>query len=102
MHRVQEVTDSIFALLSSAPWMKQYEACPAGGQAYYTALLYRRDAVSGAQPACLHRFPGSCMGGRLMHPRLPLTLLLCFLDMGCVLLRATMKARQMVSPDRVV
>ncbi|KAK9908629.1 hypothetical protein WJX75_000659 [Coccomyxa subellipsoidea] len=59
---LQEVTDSIFALLSSAPWMKQYEACPAGGQAYYTALLYRRDAVTGAQPACLHRFPGSCMG----------------------------------------
>ncbi len=62
---VQEVTDSIFALLRSAPWMRQYEAIPAGGQAYYTALLYKKSAVTGAQPCRLHRFPGSMMGASL-------------------------------------
>ncbi|BDA41812.1 probable tyrosyl-DNA phosphodiesterase 2 [Coccomyxa sp. Obi] len=58
----QEVTDSIWALLSSATWMKQYEACAAGGQAYYTALLYRKSAVTSAQPFSLHRYRNSVMG----------------------------------------
>jgi len=64
---VQEVTDSIFALLKSAPWMGHYVADPVENQAYYTALLYRKDAVSSAQPFKLHRFRNSCMGVRLMR-----------------------------------
>ena len=79
---VQEVTDSIWALLSSATWMRQYEACTAGGQAYYTALLYRRSAVSSAQPFSLHHYPNTVMGDALitpMHtsPRLHMAVLLC-------------------------
>lgn len=65
---VQEVTDSIWALLSSATWMRQYEACAAGGQAYYTALLYRKSAVTSAQPFSLHHYRNSVMGDAPSSP----------------------------------
>lgn len=46
--------------------MGRYVAEPVENQAYYTALLYRKDAVSSAQPFALHRFRNSCMGVRHM------------------------------------
>ena len=59
------MTPAIYGLMSCAPWWERYTASALDGQqAYFTTLLYRRDAVSSAQPFELRRFANSCMGAR--------------------------------------
>lgn len=56
------MTQNIYSLMSSAPWWRRYTASPRLEQNYFTALLFRRDAVGSAQPFLLRTFPNSGMG----------------------------------------
>lgn len=62
----QEVTENIYALLSSKAWWRRYMASPCPpDRPYFTALLHLRDAVQRAQPVRLRDFKNSVMGAHL-------------------------------------
>ncbi|KAK9835980.1 hypothetical protein WJX81_003455 [Elliptochloris bilobata] len=64
----QEVTENIYALLSSKGWWRRYVASPVPyDRPYFTALLHLRDAVQHPQPARLHDFSNSVMGRGLQE-----------------------------------
>lgn len=59
----QEVTENIYALLSSTAWWRRYAASPCPpDRPYFTALLHLRGAVQRAQPVRLRDFRNSVMG----------------------------------------
>ena len=65
---MQEVTENIYARLSSAPWWGRYAASPPSAeQPYYIVLLFRRDAVAASGPFRFARYANSCMGA--LRPR---------------------------------
>ena len=73
--QAQEVTDDIYALLTSAPWWPRYAASQCSSeQAYFTALLFRRDAVAASAPFRSAAFPNSCMGALAGPPTWPVQL----------------------------
>lgn len=62
----QEMTPTIYTLMSRAGWWQQYMASPPSQEPYFTALLYKKAAVSSASDFTLHYFENSIMGA--MHP----------------------------------